>query len=139
LEQADQLERWAGPSVPELLDRYPRRAGTPKLRQLATQPLAITRSELEARFLYMLGDWGLPRPHTNLVVAGFEVDCVWPEHGLIVELDGFAIHGTRLAFETDRRRDRALQAARWTVIRITWRQLAEEPERIRADLARLLG
>src|SRR5204863_5525897 len=46
-------------------------------------------------------------------------------HGLVVELDGHAVHGTRTAFERDRARDRAFQAAGWRVIRVTWRQLHE--------------
>jgi very-short-patch-repair endonuclease len=44
----------------------------------------------------------------------------------MVELDGFATDGTGQAFERDRARDRALQAAGWRVIRVTWRQLHED-------------
>jgi len=68
-----------------------------------------------------------------------EVDCLWREQRLIVELDGHEVHGTRAAFESDRERDRHLQAAGWTVVRLTWRQLEDEPEAICADLRRLLG
>jgi very-short-patch-repair endonuclease len=57
---------------------------------------------------------------------------------VIVELDAFETHGTTFAFERDRRRDLALEAAGWTVVRITARQLAEEPKRVRRHLARLL-
>jgi very-short-patch-repair endonuclease len=75
----------------------------------------------------------------NTTIDGYEVDCVWPEQRLIVELDGFDTHRTTFAFERDRARDRRLQAAGWTVVRITWRQLVDEPEAIRADLTRLLA
>ena len=128
-----------GPSIPELLDRYPRRAGTPRLRRAIARPPAVTRSELEARFLCLVDDWGLPRPVTNFNILGFEVDCVWREHRVVVELDAFGTHGSTRAFERDRRRDRALQAAGWAVIRVTARQLAEEPDAIGADLVRLFG
>lgn len=127
-----------GPSIDELLDRYPRRAGTPALRRSAAQPLGVTRSELEARFLHLLSEWGLPAPQTNVAVAGLEVDCVWPEQRVIVELDGFAAHGSRFAFERDRRRDRALQAAGWVVVRVTWRQLEDDADLVLADLRALL-
>ena len=63
-----------------------------------------------------------------------EADCLWREQCLIVELDGRATHATRRAFETDRARDRRLTAAGWRVIRITWRQLAGEPQAIARDL-----
>jgi very-short-patch-repair endonuclease len=58
---------------------------------------------------------------------------------LIVECDGFAAHGTRKAFEDDRARDRALTTQGWRVVRITWRQLTEEPETIAEQLAILLA
>lgn len=68
----------------------------------------------------------------------YEVDCVWPERRLIVELDGHATHATRASFECDRIRDRMLQAAGWRVVRVTWRQLREDPGAIAADLSALL-
>ena len=66
------------------------------------------------------------------------MDCVWPEQRLIVELDGHASHSPTHAFELDRARDRRLEAAGWRVIRITWRQLEQEPDLVEADLRRLL-
>jgi very-short-patch-repair endonuclease len=56
---------------------------------------------------------------------------------LIVELDGNRSHGTRVAFEVDRTRDRRLQAAGWRVIRVTWHQL-DDPDALLADLRNLL-
>lgn len=74
-----------------------------------------------------------------MLIEGFEVDCVWPEQRLIVELDGHAAHAATHAFEGDRARDRTLEAAAWRVIRITWRQLHEEAQLVEADLRRLLS
>ena len=71
-------------------------------------------------------------------MAGWEVDAVWPVHRLVVEVDGYAYHGTWAAFERDRRKDAALVAAGYRVIRITWRQLVHEPHAVVALLARLL-
>jgi very-short-patch-repair endonuclease len=68
-----------------------------------------------------------------------ECDCVWRPQRLIVELDGRATHDTAAAFERDRARDRLLQAAGWRVVRITWRQLHHDEDRIFADLRELLG
>jgi very-short-patch-repair endonuclease len=52
-------------------------------------------------------------------------------------LDGRKTHGTRQAFETDRRRDQRLTAAGWTVIRTTWRQLKHRPHELRQTLLTL--
>jgi very-short-patch-repair endonuclease len=46
--------------------------------------------------------------------------------------------GLRYAFEQDRRRDLDLQLADWHVIRLTWRQIAEQPERVLALLRKRL-
>ena len=77
------------------------------------------------------------RPQTNVLIEGEEVDCVWPDRKLIVELDSFEYHRTRAKFEHDRRRDRKLTAAGWTVIRVTWRDL-DEPGALEREL-RALG
>jgi very-short-patch-repair endonuclease len=68
-----------------------------------------------------------------------EVDCLWRSHRLVVELDGFATHATRRAFEDDRARDRALQTAGYRVLRITWRQLATDAHTIVRQLRTLLA
>ena len=100
---------------------------------------APTRSSLERRFLKLLRDAGLPRPLVNQRVGPFEVDFLWPDLRVIVETDGWAAHGHRRAFESDRARDAALQAAGYLVVRITWRRLTEEPIKVAAELAQVLA
>ena len=133
-------------AIDHWLDRHPGRPGAPALRAiLATGAIGagITRSELEERFLALLDDAGLPAPEVNVALAHasgwVEADCVWRALGVVAELDGYASHGTRAAFERDRARDRALQAAGWHVARITWRHLEEEPDVVVAELRELLG
>jgi very-short-patch-repair endonuclease len=132
-------------SLDDLMERHPRRPGTGTLRRLlATRQIGatITRSELEDRFLQFLDGAVLPRPKVNANIqtgnGSIEADCAWPNHRLIVELDGHATHATAAGFERDRARDRALHAAGWRVVRITWRQLHEEPAAVARDLERLL-
>lgn len=132
-------------SVPHLLERYPGRRGAARLRALleSGDPGGVTRLELEERFLALLDAQGLPRPALNAALAlrgrFFEVDCLWRRQRLVVELDGRAVHGTRRAFETDRERDRILQAEGWRVTRVTWRQLTGDGTAVAADLRRLLA
>jgi uncharacterized protein DUF559 len=133
-------------SLPALLERHPRRHGAGTIRAILAAGgvgTTLTRSELEERFLRFVVHRGLPRPDLNVPIAvrgGFvEVDCVWRHARLIAELDGRAVHGTAAAFEGDRARDRALNAAGWRVIRITWRQLTGEARELAEDVGALLG
>jgi very-short-patch-repair endonuclease len=97
------------------------------------------KSELEERFQAFLLNAGLPLPTTNVLIEGYEVDCVWPGARLIVELDGRTHHAAAHAFEEDRVRDRRLEANGWRVVRITWRQLHDTPGAVEADVRRLLA
>lgn len=132
-------------SLPDLLARYPGRRGSPTvrecLRRRANLPAGRARSWLELEFLPFLRCEGLPRPRLNvwLQVGGrsIQVDCLWPG-GVVVELDGFAGHGTRVAFREDRARDRRLRVAGYCVTRIAPEQLEDEPEALAADLRALL-
>jgi very-short-patch-repair endonuclease len=65
-------------------------------------------------------------------------DFYWPQHKVIVEVDGYQFHGHRSAFERDRRKDQLLTAAGYTVIRFTWHQLCNEPLRVAAVIATTL-
>jgi hypothetical protein len=82
---------------------------------------------------------GLPRPEANVRIEGYEVDFLWPTERFVVEIDGFAYHSSRARFEADRRRDAHLAAAGYHVIRVTWRQIRDEPLRVVGRLARALG
>jgi len=75
------------------------------------------------------------RPETNVRVHGYEVDALWRPLGLVIEIDGFAAHGTKRAFERDLARDATLTAAGYRVMRFTWRQLTAELERVLAAVA----
>jgi very-short-patch-repair endonuclease len=103
-----------------------------------TDTPGLTRSEAERLLLDLLRRAGLPPTATNTKVAGHEVDVLYEEERLIVEVDGYAFHRTRAAFERDRRRDADLVAAGFRVMRVTWRQLCDEPEALVVRLARSL-
>ncbi len=109
-----------------------------KLLEAAAEP-RFTRSRAEERMLELIRASGLPVPRTNVRVHGFEVDLHWPEQRLVAEVDGYAYHRSRAAFERDRRRDQRLQLAGQRVLRVTWRQMVDEPFALVAGLARALG
>jgi very-short-patch-repair endonuclease len=141
LAQAEIQRLHTGLPLNAAVQRHATRPGVKKLTAAiakTTWAENITRSELEDRFLAFLDAHNLRRPETNVLIEGLEVDCVWRDKRVIVELDGRATHGTRQAFERDRERDRILQAAGWRVIRITWTQLHLQPAAVRRDLRKLL-
>jgi very-short-patch-repair endonuclease len=140
-----EVQRLTDPlSLSDLLERYPRRRGAATLRELlrARTPGGITRNDFEELFVAFLDSHGLPRPRLNatLPIRGrlLEADCMWPEQRLVGELDGWAVHGTERAFESDRQRDRILLVEGWRSTRVTWRQLRDEPDALAADLRELL-
>jgi len=124
-----------------MVERGAGRRGVRKLRAIVEEldePL-FTRSEAERLLLATVRAANLPLPRTNVRVAGLEVDALWPEQRLVVEVDGFAVHGTRVAFERDRRRDARLLLAGYRVIRLTWRQLTRERSSVVGLLRSALG
>jgi very-short-patch-repair endonuclease len=95
----------------------------------------LTRSEAEERLLALVRAARLPPPELNVRVRGHEVDLLWREARLVVEVDGYAYHSGRAAFERDRLRDAELQAKGFTVMRVTWKQIVSEPEALLVRLA----
>jgi hypothetical protein len=142
VERAEQLELFHLPDVERIVARHRGHPGIAALRTLladfAEHGVTLTRSELEARMLQLCLDAGLPRPQVNAYSGGRELDFRWPAAGLVVETDGWGTHKTRAAFEADRARDRRLAVEGWRVIRITHRQLRDDPAAIAADLMALL-
>jgi very-short-patch-repair endonuclease len=99
----------------------------------------MTRSEMERLFLELCRQAGLPMPVVNMWVAGYEVDMLWPNARLVVELDSREFHLNPAAFERDRERDATLQVLGYRVVRFTYRMLIENPAEVVARLRALLA
>lgn len=125
------------------------RTGAALLRALAAKRLPLrgeVREAFERRFALFLRDRGFPEADANRRVVLERprqivvLDVVWWGSGLAVELDSRQAHATAEAFEADRERDRRLLVQhRIQVVRVTWRQLAETPDAVEADLKALLA
>jgi very-short-patch-repair endonuclease len=124
-------------SLAAVLAREPKRKGAPVIQALIRDP-RLTRSERERLLVKLIDQAQLPRPLTNVRTQGIPVDVLWPAEKLIVEFDGWGAHGHRLAFEKDRKRDQILVAAGYRVIRVTDRQLLDEPLAVIARIAQAL-
>lgn len=143
MERSDRLGLYDGRAMGDLLGRSFGRRGVKPMRIVLERyddNHRFTRSDLEDLALELVRDHGLPRPAVNARVGAYEVDLLWSDHQVVVEADGWAFHGTRAAFERDRRRDADLQAQGYRVLRVTWRQARNQAawiaDRLREVLAR---
>jgi predicted transcriptional regulator of viral defense system len=145
LAQAERLQLYDQAAIADVLSRSNGHRGRAALTRATAREPKLTRSELEAIFLRLVRQAGLPEPESNLPLAALdhprlEPDFYWPTHRLVVETDGWETHGTRAAFQTDRRRDASLVAAGWRVMRFTYDDVVHEGptvvRRLRAATAR---
>lgn len=88
-------------------------------------------SGLEARFVALLAEAGLPPPLRQVDVGAEwvgRVDFLYPPERLVIEIDSAVHHGSKLDKEADAGRDRALRAAGFEVLRVSDDELRERPE-----------
>ncbi|HEX8855934.1 MAG TPA: DUF559 domain-containing protein [Thermoleophilaceae bacterium] len=141
IEEGDRLGIFDLREIEDVCERSPGRRGVKVLRALLTdaEEPPLTRSELERLFLGVCHEYGIPRPAVNAIVEGVEVDMLWEKERVIVELDGYAYHRGRGAFERGRERDAVLTLVGYRVIHITYRRLTREPDQVAEIVLRLLA
>jgi very-short-patch-repair endonuclease len=138
--QFEAAERLGLLDVKSVTEQMHGRRGAKKIRALIADWITPepTRSELERAFRDLCRQSGLPLPSQNVSLLGYEVDAVWEQDRLVVELDGWEHHRTRRAFEDDRRRAAALEAAGYRVLRFTWRQVTRDRRIVARAVSRRL-
>jgi predicted transcriptional regulator of viral defense system len=146
LAQADHLQLYDQTRITDTLTRANGHRATRILAAAtANGDPKWTRNDFEADFLTLVRTNGLPEPLVNHILdapdhPGLEVDFYWPAHALIVETDGWQTHGTKAAFKNDRRKDAALTAAGYTVMRFSYDDVRDHPatvvRRVRAGCCR---
>ena len=137
LNQAELRELTDHRSLAAVVNAHPGHRGAGRLaRALAAHRAGadVTRSDLEILFRQLCADHGLPMPRSNARIADLEVDALFVEHGLVVEIDSWRYHRGRRAFEADRARDAVLARAGHRTLRFTDRQLTEQPATVVATL-----
>ncbi len=133
--EADRLGLIDPETLFDALELHPGKRGVGPLRQiLGRRAFRLTDSELERRFLRLVGEVGLPTPLTQQRLNGFEVDFFWPDLGLVVETDGLRYHRTPAQQARDRLRDQAHLAAGMTPLRFTHEQVRFEAGYVRLTL-----
>jgi hypothetical protein len=145
-ERAARLEMLDLAAIERSID--PRRRGMKVLLRLIGEwrgaaPLLKRRgklkSPLEAKVLPLIVRSNLPPPlfnaPVNIADGRIEVDFLWPDHRFVLEADSRDFHGTAVAFERDRWRDRELMRAGYDVLRVTSLQAEREVEAVAAAVA----
>jgi predicted transcriptional regulator of viral defense system len=118
----------------------PGRPGSAKLRLALErhQPkLARTKSELEAMFFEICEAAGFELPELNQYVGAWEVDALWREERIAIELDGYGNHHSPAQLRRDRRKEMDLRIAGYTPARYSEDQLEHDREQVIADVRRL--
>jgi very-short-patch-repair endonuclease len=103
------------------------RLGNPAREALLQDSRDQPWSEAERRGHRLLRAAGITGWQTIQPVAGFWVDVLFARERLVLEIDGWAVHGARQAFEDDRFRRNLLVLAGYRVLNFTWRQLEDAP------------
>jgi hypothetical protein len=139
------MDRHVRPAaLADVAKRHPRHPGRLKLEavlgRVGDRP---TRSGFEDGFPGFCKRYGLPIPDMNAIVCGYEVDALFADEKVIVELDGWPFHSSRTSFEDDRKRDAETLAAGFATLRITSERYELDPDgeaaRLRAILARRMA
>jgi predicted transcriptional regulator of viral defense system len=146
INQAEVLRLFDLRAVEDALARAGRRRGAGVLRSVLAEYTGptLTSEELEERFLVLCRAASLPEPEVNAWITldegvAHKADFLWREQWLVAETDGYRFHSSRRAFEHDRLRDQRLTLAGFTVLRLTWRQLTQEPDRVLTTLGNLVA
>ncbi|MGI8667063.1 MAG: DUF559 domain-containing protein [Jatrophihabitans sp.] len=119
-------------------------AGNNAIRRVLAGQLSGAEAESERRLHRLLQRGGITGWVGNhrVVCQGrvmARVDVAFVKLRLAIEVDGFAYHSDRQRFQHDRRRQNTLVGLGWTVLRFTWHDIVEQPERVLATIRRQIA
>jgi hypothetical protein len=122
----------------ETLARHPTAPGSKRIAALIGVTGTPTRSGWEDEFPKFCADHGLPAPIMGEPLHGYILDALFPVEKVIVELDGWEFHKSKIAFEDDRERDAEMLAHGYVTVRMTWERIHGRPRREARRLQNIL-
>ncbi len=126
------------------------RSGTTAMRAILTArsvQYVSPATVLESKFLDLIRGSAVSEPVRQIDPGGTlqrafggdpRVDFAWIDARLVVETDGAAFHDSLSDRANDELRDRALEAAGWTVLRFSWNDVAHRPTSVITTVRRAL-
>jgi len=115
------------------------RHGSPASRRLLQAASDGARSEAERLLVKLLREAGITGWRANYPVGGYKVDVGFSKQKVAIEVDGWAFHSDPEVFVKDRNRQNAIALLGWKVLRFTWLDLNEYPQRVIAEIRRAIG
>jgi very-short-patch-repair endonuclease len=112
------------------------RHGSPAARRLLQAAEDGARSAAERLLIQLLKTAGITGWKANYPVAGYKVDVGFRDCKVVLEADGLAFHSDSDDFHNDRVRQNAIALAGWQVLRFTWLDLTQYPDRVIAEVKR---
>lgn len=106
------------------------RYGSPAARLMLQAAGSGARSHAERLLIQLLRGAGITGWVANHPVGGYRVDVGFPALKVALEVDGFAFHSSHEDFRQDRKRQNEIALLGWQVLRFTWFDLVEHPERV---------
>ena len=110
------------------------RYGSPRARMFLQAASDGAHSEAERILVKLLRRAGITGWHTNYPIGPYKVDVGFPRPKIVIEVDGWAFHSDQESFQIDRRRQNYLILMGWQVLRFTWLDLVEYPDRVIAEI-----
>lgn len=110
------------------------RYGSPAARRLLQAASGGARSQAERLLIELLRQAHITGWRANYPVGGYVVDVGFPVPKVAVEVDGWAFHSDQDVFQNDRVRQNRVALLGWQVLRFTWLDLTEQPERVVAEI-----
>lgn len=115
------------------------RHGSPRARTYLQGAGDGSRSQAERLFAQLLRTAGITGWRANHPIGGYVVDFAFVGPRVAIEIDGWAFHSSNDDFEGDRERQNAISLLGWQVLRFTWQDLVETPERVIAEVRRAIS
>jgi very-short-patch-repair endonuclease len=124
-----------------LQDRYLTnlgRRGSPTAARVLPMAVPGAASHPERVLAHALGAAGMTGFQANRPVHGYVADLLDAKRRLIIEVDGWATHHTRTAFQGDRTRQNVLVAAGYAVLRYTANDIEHRLDAVIAQIRRVV-
>ena len=112
---------------------------SPAARRLLQAADDGAHSEAERLLIRLLRAAKITGWKANYPVAGYRSTSAFPTQKVALEVDGFAFHSNSDDFHHDRKRQNAIALAGWQVLRFTWLDLTEYPDRVIAEIDERFG
>ena len=110
------------------------RYGAVAARRMLQAAAGGARSEAERLVIGLLRGAEIDGWSANHRVGPYVVDIAFPGQRVAIEIDGWAFHSDQEAFQKDRMRQNWLALHGWQVLRFTWLDITQHPERVLAAI-----